>query len=187
MVGTWPKPVTFCRAELMARARSDCISSSSQIKKFCDRYERFIAPANLGKYLDVTHGLLLPGSLPSDWDRFVEDDVEFLNRYANRTRKGIMGNLRRDWQRFLDTVSYLVRQKILPPSVIMDPAIPILPKNKMGWTAYGGDESFDDLLEEIDQQEPHRVWYWNQKHKHPFWTELVIRYPSLRPTDVQNI
>jgi hypothetical protein len=112
-VNTWPKPVTFSRAELMSRARSDSVSSSRQIKKFCDTYERFIAPTNLGKYLDVTHGLLLPTNLPSSWEEFVTDDVKFLHHYANHTRKGIMGNLRRDWKKFLETTSYLVRQKIL--------------------------------------------------------------------------
>jgi hypothetical protein len=187
MASQWPEPVTFSRKELMSKSWGGDAKSSHLIKRFCELYERIISPQNLSKYLDITHCLLLPSRLPEDWEEFTQDDVPFLNNHAAHTRKGFMGNLRRDWLQFLKAMSFLVRKRILSPSEIMDPSIPIFPKNKMGWVAYGGDELFGGLLEEVDRNEPHQIWYWQQKLKHPFWAELVKRYPKFAPADAQDV
>ncbi len=143
MTSKWPKPVTFHREELMSKSWGGDVDSTRHIKRFRDMYERSISPHNLGKYLDVAHCLLLPSRLSSTWECFVKEDVRFLHYYAAHTRKGSMANFRRDWTKFLESMSHLVRRQILPPSVIMDPSIPVFPKNKMGWVAFGGDELFD--------------------------------------------
>jgi hypothetical protein len=187
LMNSWPKAVTFRHDDLMSKSRDSDDGTRWHIRRFRDTYERLITPRNLGKYLDISHCLLLPANLPVSWEAFVRSDVQYLNQYANHTRKNGMSNSRRDWKWFMESMSYLVRHQILPSSVIMDPSIPIFPKNKMGWTAFGDDDQFGELLATIDRQEPHRIWYCTRDQDHPFWTELVVQYPQFSPASMHDL
>jgi len=125
--------------------------------------------------------LLLPTHVPTEWGSDVGEAAEFIRDYTIRERKNATGNLRRDWRHFMTHVSHLVRHGVLPPSIIMDPSIPIFPKNKIGWAVSGSDDQFATLLQEVDEREPHRVWYWRRPLRHPFWTQLVTNLPKYHP------
>jgi hypothetical protein len=187
LVNGWPKAVTFRHEDLMARSRDSDTETVYHIRRFRDVYERLITPRNLGKYLDLSHCLLLPSSLPVSWESFAKSDVKYLTQYAGHTRKNGMSNSRRDWKWFMESMSYLVRRELLPSSVIMDPSIPIFPRNKMGWIALGEDDQFAALLADVDRKEPHRIWFCASNRDHPFWTDLVSQYPQFSPNSAHDL
>jgi len=177
-----PHPITFHLEELIKRGTGSSEKAmTDSIQRFIAVFNRLRSPDSLRKALDSSHCLLLPSSAPTSWNDEEVHAWEKLREYGQSTRKNHGGNLRRDWRSFMASMSHLVRMKVLPPTVIMDPAIPIYPRNVMTWLPVGPDDQFATLLDALDESEPHRVWFAFNPDGHPFFTNLVAKFPMYKP------
>ena len=115
-----------------------------------------------------SHALLLPLRPQKGWDASVVKAYTEAKEFSKNARKNWLHGLRRSWGILLSRMSVLVRAGVLPPKVILDPSLPIFPKNVNGWVPSGPLDSFESQLRRILQKEPSRIWFAKSRSSHPF-------------------
>lgn len=95
---------------------------------------------------------------------------------ARQTRKKRAAVAVNAWRRVYNESIALIRTGKLPPDVWCDPALWYMPGSPYYW--FPQEHGFWARYEQIDQEQPVRVYYVNDISKHPFYVDgLVNKYP----------